>query len=199
MITSLEEELNRTLTTEQVTMILDFAIQAAEDNGFISSFIFQRALYVFAAIILYPDRKEEISNLIGNDNDIRLIWDVLVKDGTAEKMNKDFAADMNYLGNVGEDWYNEYVAYAHSARGILSIVNDMSGSIVNAAVSRLQEVGDSNFADITKIAKKWGLDNKLIDGGASDNIHQYLDDLNSGKIDPPESMPNLTLIPKTDE
>ena len=33
MITDLQQEMNRTLTTEQVTMILDFSIQAAEDNG----------------------------------------------------------------------------------------------------------------------------------------------------------------------
>lgn len=198
MITSLEEELNRTLTTEQVTMILDFAIQAAEDNGFISSFIFQRALYVFAAIILYPDRKEEISNLIGNDNDIRLIWDVLVKDGTAEKMNKDFAADMNYLGNVGEDWYNEYVAYAHSARGILAAVSDLSGSIVGEAFERLQETVGSEYGDIMKIADAWGLNRPLSNEDKS-TMHQHLLNLNRGIEKPSENMPNFKLIPQTED
>ena len=193
MITDLQQEMNRTLTTEQVTMILDFSIQAAEDNGFISSYIFQRAMYVFAAIILYPDRKEEISELIGADNDIRLIWDVLIKDGTAAKMNEEFANDMIYLGNVGEDWYREYVAYAHSARGILATVSNFSSSIVDVAASKLKEVGDSSLADVINIAKTWGMDRDL---GETDQelLHQHLQDLNDGKIAPPESMPNFKPI-----
>lgn len=194
MITTLEEELNRTLTTEQITMILDFSIQAAEDNGFISSFIFQRALYVFAAIILYPDRKEEISNLIGNDNDIRLIWDVLVKDGTAERMNKEFAADMDYLGNVGEDWYNEYVDYAHSARGLLGIFNNFSGEVAQEALSSLKEISNSGFSDIVEIAKNWGSDRLMQDN--PNTMHEYLQGLNDGTIKPSENMPNFKVLPK---
>ena len=193
MITDLQQEMNRTLTTEQVTMILDFSIQAAEDNGFISSYIFQRAMYVFAAIILYPDRKEEISELIGADNDIRLIWDVLIKDGTAVKMNEEFANDMIYLGNVGEDWYKEYVAYAHSARGILAAVNDFSGDIVSTAVKKLKEVEDSNLTDVIDIAKAWGM-NRDFGENTDKNLHEYLQDLNDGTITPPESMPNFKPI-----
>lgn len=193
MITDLQQEMNRTLTTEQVTMILDFSIQAAEDNGFISSYIFQRAMYVFAAIILYPDRKEEISELIGADNDIRLIWDVLIKDGTAAKMNEEFANDMVYLGNVGEDWYKEYVNYAHSARGILAAVNDFSGDIVSAAVKKLKEVEDSNLTDVIDIAKAWGM-NRDFGENIDENLHEYLQDLNDGTITPPESMPNFKPI-----
>ena len=197
MITDLQQEMNRTLTTEQVTMILDFSIQAAEDNGFISSYIFQRAMYVFAAIILYPDRKEEISELIGADNDIRLIWDVLIKDGTAAKMNEEFKNDMIYLGNVGEDWYKEYVAYAHSARGILSVVSDFSGDIVNAAAKKLQETVGSEYGNLMKIADTWGL-NRALNTEENSTMHEYLSKLNEGVEPPSENMPNFKLISDND-
>lgn len=191
MITDLQQEMNRTLTTEQVTMILDFSIQAAEDNGFISSYIFQRAMYVFAAIILYPDRKEEISELIGADNDIRLIWDVLIKDGTAAKMNEEFANDMIYLGNVGEDWYKEYVNYAHSLRGVLSVFTNFSKGAAQEAIERLKEVSNSDFPEIIKIAKEWGLGRNEEEDSS---MHQYLQDLNDGEVEPSENMPNFKVI-----
>ena len=195
MITNLEEEMNRTLTTEQVTMILDFAIQAAEDNGFINRYIFQRAMYVFAAIVIFADRKDEISNLVGNDNDIRLAWDALLQDGTIQKMNDEYVNDMNYLGNVGEDWFNDYCEYAHSARGILAVFSDFSGDIVEAAFQRLSEVSGSEFGDIARIAEAWGL-NRGLDNEGKSTLHQHLRDLNDGTVKPPESMPNFKVIPK---
>lgn len=195
MITNLEEEMNRTLTTEQITMILDFAIQAAEDNGFINRYIFQRAMYVFAAIIIFADRKDEISSLVGNDNDIRLAWDALLQDGTIKKMNDEYSNDMNYLGNVGEDWFNDYCEYAHSARGILAVFSDFSGNIVEAAFQRLSEVSGSEFGDIARIAEAWGL-NRGLDNEAKSTLHQHLRDLNNGTVEPPENMPNFKVIPK---
>jgi hypothetical protein len=38
-------------------------MDAADDNGFINSFIFERALYCYAAIMLYPEHKEELAEL----------------------------------------------------------------------------------------------------------------------------------------
>ena len=153
MIKDLEREMNRTLTTEQVTMILDFAIQAAEDNGFVNRYIYQRAMYVFAAIVLFEDRKDEISELIGSDSDIRLAWDMLLQDGTIEVMNKQYDNDMEYLGNVGADWYEDYCAYAHSARGVLGAFSDFSGDIVQAAFQKLSEISNSEFGDVARIAE----------------------------------------------
>lgn len=193
MITDLETELNRTLTTEQVTMILDFAIQTAEDRGFVNRYIYQRAIYVFAAVVLFPERKEEITNIIGSDYDIRLAWDALLKDGTIKKMTDDFSNDLEYLGNVAEDWFEDYSDYVHSARGILAMVNEFSGNIVEAAVERLQGVADSNIGDVLKIAESWGL-NRNID--EQNSLGEFLEGVNSGQIPVPDSMPNFTLLPK---
>ncbi len=192
MIIDIEMEKNRTLTTEQVTMILDFAIEAAEDNGFINSYIFQRALHVFAAMILLPERKEEISAIIGNDVDIRLAWDALLQDGTIEQLIDKFANDMNYLGNIAEDWYKEYCEYAHSARGLLGIFTAFSQDAAQEAIARLKEVANSDFSSIVEIAENWGLNRN--NSQNLDTMHQHLQDLNDGVIEPSENMPNFKVI-----
>ena len=56
--------------------IINFAIQAAEENGFLNSFIFERALYCFAAIVLNDDRKDEISHLVSQG--VIEAWEKLV-------------------------------------------------------------------------------------------------------------------------
>ena len=193
MILDLQEEMNRTLTTEQVTMILEYAIQAAEDDGFINRYIYQRAMYVLAAIVLYPDRGEEIGNLIGANDDVRLAWDALLQDGTIEDMTKNFESDIDYLTNVGEDWYNDYCDYAHSARGILSIFNSFSGSILEEAYKQLQQVSNSEFIDIPKIAEDWGM-NRGLDTPKDHTLHQFLEGVNGGAIEVPGGMPNFKLI-----
>lgn len=149
---SLEQE--RTLSTSEIYSILSFSIQAAEEQGFISSFIFERALYLFAAVCIFKERKE-LSGMISND--ILKAWDTLVEDGTIELLNKDYFCDMNLLADYGKNWYEEYTNYAHSARGLLSTIQDFSADIVKQASEQLKNmVSNENVAKVTEIAEKWG-------------------------------------------
>ena len=92
MAIQLDAEKKRKLSTQDMYDILHFAAQSAEDNGFINQFVYERALYAYAAVILYPDRKQELAAAISNN--ILDAWDVLIKDGTVENMDKDFSIDM---------------------------------------------------------------------------------------------------------
>jgi len=153
----LEYEKSRKLTTEQICVIEDFATQAANDSGFMNHFIFERAIFVFAAIILYPDRKEDIDFLIGEGYDIRAAFDLLVQDGLLEKMLKDYASDINALLEFGNVWFEDAVKYEHSVRGLLDSINTFSGNIVQSAVDQLQKVSGGNVEKITEIADRWGM------------------------------------------
>ena len=152
----LEYEKNRNLTTEQICIIVDFAIQAANDGGFLNSFIFERALCVFAAQILFPDKKDDIASSIGQGYDIRLAFDLLVKDGTIEKLQKDYAADMQHLQEAGQIWFEEVETYEHSARGLLDTITTLSGDIVQSAVQQLQQAASGDAQLIQEFADKWG-------------------------------------------
>lgn len=155
---ALEKE--KTLSTQEMYEILDFAVQAAEDNGFINSFVFVRAMYMYAAIRLYEDRREELQQMINSD--LLGSWDELVKDGTIENMNKDFYVDMNLLADYGQVWMDEFTAYAHSARGLLNTIQEFSADIVEQATQRLSSiVSNDDVKKVTDIAQEWGLNNDV--------------------------------------
>lgn len=150
-------EKSRKLTTEQICIIEDFAAQAANDGGFMNHFIFERAIFVFAAVVLYPDRKDEINSLIGEGYDIRAAFDKIVADGLADKMMKDYTADIDALLNIGNTWFDDAVKFQHSPLGLVNSINTFSGDVVSAAVEQLQKVSGGNVEKITEIADRWGL------------------------------------------
>lgn len=153
-----ETETAKKLTSQDMYDIIHFAAQSAEDNGFVNQFVFERALYAYAAIILYPDRKEEIGRRVSNN--ILDAWDALLADGTIEDMNKNFAVDMDALGNIGSVWLDDYIKYLQSARGILSSFQEFSGDIIQTAVEKFKTVSDEVGANqVLEIANNWGMNN----------------------------------------
>lgn len=153
-----ETETAKKLTSQDMYDIIHFAAQSAEDNGFVNQFVFERALYAYAAIILYPDRKEELGRIV-SDN-ILDAWDVLLADGTIADMNENFAVDMDALGRIGSVWLDDYIKYLQSARGILSSFQEFSGDIIQTAVEKFKTVSDEVGANqVLEIANNWGMNN----------------------------------------
>lgn len=153
-----ETETAKKLTSQDMYDIIHFAAQSAEDNGFVNQFVFERALYAYAAIILYPNRKEEIGRMVSNN--ILDAWDALLDEGTIEDMNKNFAVDMDALGRIGSVWLDDYIKYLQSARGILSSFQEFSGDIIQTAVEKFKTVSDEVGANqVLEIANNWGMNN----------------------------------------
>lgn len=151
-------EATRTLTSQDIYDIIHFSAQSAEDNGFVNQYVFERALYAYAAIILYPDRKEEIGRIVSNN--ILDAWDALVSDGTTSDMEKNFSSDIKILGEVGSVWLDDYIKYLQSARGIFSTFQTFSGDIVESTVNRFKDAfNESDAKTVLEIADKWGMNN----------------------------------------
>lgn len=151
-------ETTRTLTSQDIYDIIHFSAQSAEDNGFVNQYVFERALYAYAAIILYPDRKEEIGRMVSNN--ILDAWDALVSDGTTSDMEKNFSSDIKILGEVGSVWLDDYIKYLQSARGILSSFQEFSGDIIQTAVEKFKTVSEEVGANqVLEIANNWGMNN----------------------------------------
>lgn len=151
-------ETTRTLTSQDIYDIIHFSAQSAEDNGFVNQYVFERALYAYAAIILYPDRKEEIGRMVSNN--ILDAWDALVSDGTTSDMEKNFSSDIKILGEVGSVWLDDYIKYLQSARGIFSTFQTFSGDIVESTVNRFKDAfNESDAKTVLEIADKWGMNN----------------------------------------
>lgn len=154
----IEYEKNKKISTEQMSMILDMAAQAASDGGFVSSYIFYRAVYVFAAQVLYPEKKDTIASTVGVGYDIRLAFDLLVQDGTIEDMQTTYEADMKKLDDAAEVWYYEVSDYQQSARGLVDSITTLSGDIVKSATEQLQQAANGDVKVIQEFANRWGFD-----------------------------------------
>lgn len=153
-----ETETAKKLTSQDMYDIIHFAAQSAEDNGFVNQFIFERALYAYAAIILYPDRKEEIGSMVSNN--ILDAWDALLANGTIADMNENFAVDMDALGRIGSVWLDDYIKYLQSMRGVFSVFQNFSGDIVESTVNRFKDAfNESDAQTVLDIADKWGMNN----------------------------------------
>lgn len=153
-----ETEPAKKLTSQDMYDIIHFAAQSAEDNGFVNQFVFERALYAYAAIILYPDRKEELGRMV-SDN-ILDAWDAFLADGTIADMNENFAVDMDALGRIGGVWLDDYIKYLQSMRGVFSVFQNFSGDIVESTVNRFKDVfSESDAQVVLDIADKWGMNN----------------------------------------
>lgn len=153
-----ETETAKKLTSQDMYDIIHFAAQSAEDNGFVNQFVFERALYAYAAIILYPDRKEKIGSIVSNN--ILDAWDALLDDGTIADMNENFAVDMDALGRIGSVWLDDYIKYLQSMRGVFSVFQNFSGDIVESTVNRFKDTfNESDAQTVLDIADKWGMNN----------------------------------------
>ena len=150
------------LSTQERYDIIDFAMQAAEDNGFMNSFIFERAIWLFAAIRLCEDRRDEIASMVAAD--LLEAWSELVADGTIEEMQANFADELEILAAEASVWFDEYTTYAHSARGLLSTIQSLSGDIVANAAKQFQSMqGDGDFQQVLDIAQNWGMNNRAVE------------------------------------
>ena len=158
MAIELVKEKECKLSTQEMYDIIAFSIDAAEDDGFMNSFIFNRAIYLFAAIILYPDHKEEFSNLVAKN--INSAWDKMLSDGIIDNMIKDFPTELEMLAENGKIWFDEYVEYIHSARGLLNSAQMFTGDIVRAAADQFKTATvQSGVEEVLQIADKWGMNN----------------------------------------
>lgn len=174
MSINLEQELQSSLSTQDMYDIISFSIEAANDNGFINSFIFNRALYLFAAIILYPSEKEKYASIISKN--INEAWDKLLEDGVLEKMEKSFPVELQMLADNAENWYAEYTQYAHSARGLLDTLQTFTGDIVKSAAEQLKMASEqSNIQEVLQIADRWGMNNEVAKPEITANSHEVVD------------------------
>lgn len=149
------------LTTKQVESIFDFAAQAAEDNGLMSHYVFRRAVLVFAASVLYPDKADEITSNLGPQYDISAIYDKLNEDGSIETMYTEHQDEVDYLLTLGEEWFDDTQSYVHSARGLLDSLNTMSGDIVKNAYEQLQAAAKSaDVQNVLNIGEALGVSRK---------------------------------------
>ncbi len=156
----LEYEKNRKLSTQDMYDIVSFAADASYDNGFLNEFIFERALYVFSAIVFYSEDKEELVSVAAkNINDA---WDKIVEEGILDKMKDEYEIDLDKIADIGKIWFEDYREYTLSARGLLNNLQEFSGDIIKNAMNQLKKTSqEEGISQVLELADKWGMNNGI--------------------------------------
>lgn len=155
----LSQEENCKISAHQRYDIINFALEAANESGFVNQFIFERALYLYAALILLEtiDKDDFREKLIVNPLST---WDLCVKDGTLNALVKLYKDDLEYLAESAAQVMEDYAAYQISIKGALDnlqLIGGQIGSFLKKEVKTIQEETDLQTA--IDIAKEWGMDN----------------------------------------
>ena len=154
----LQIENERSIGTSDALAIVNMATQLAEINGAVSSFLYERALLMLLAQVLYPEKN--ISEALCDD--FGGTWDDLIEDGTIEKLNTEYGLDVEFLNSMAASWYDEYISFSQSARGVIDFVQSLAGDTFSKAKDQLQQVMDSQeIAETLNIANNWGMNNGI--------------------------------------
>lgn len=157
---NIDLEKNKTMTTQDICDIISFSLSAANVNGYTNEYLFERALYLHLAVVLYPDRNQELTT--GIVNDLAGTWDNLVADGTIETMMKENKLELDMLADIASSWIDNYNDYNLSMRGILDTMNFFTGDMVQNAANALRATAqETGVKDVINIADKWGMNNTI--------------------------------------
>lgn len=161
---NIEQEKNNVFTPQETYDIISAAIDMADDEGFVNSYVFERALYVCAARILYEDRIDEINSSLLENGSPLVTWKTLLDDGTIDQMIAEHEQSLDYLASLGELWFEEYAENAHSLRSLVDVIQVLMDGLAGNAMKQLDMFKqDADVQNVIDIADKWGLDR---DGGS---------------------------------
>lgn len=156
---NLEQEKNNIFTPQETYEIISAAIDMADDEGFINSYVFERGLYVCAARILYEDKADQINESLLENGSPLVTWKELLDDGTIDQMIAEHSKSLDYLASIGQNWFEEYTEAAHSLRSLIDVIQTFTDGMAGNMGKQLDMFKqDTDVQNVIDIADKWGLD-----------------------------------------
>jgi hypothetical protein len=156
MSINIEMEKNRTISSQEAYDVVQFAIAVAASDNVIDSFVFSRSLYIALALVLYPERKDEISAHV--EDGALQVWDMLLKDGTIDDMLTNYSSDCDFVAEVGNEMFEDFCKYNDSFRGIIDALSTIISDSVSNLTGELKQITDSKeLKQVLQLAAKLGI------------------------------------------
>lgn len=148
-------------SSNDVYEIIANSILASVVDGYINSFVFERALYVYAATTLYSELIEEIAKE-NQEGNILNTWDYLLEQGTIESMYNEYGKYLDELAENANNWYNENNQYNSSLKSLIDALYLLTGQLVdNTKDSFTNAVNQDSLQNVLQVADKWGMNNNI--------------------------------------
>lgn len=156
-----EKELK--LSAGEINAILSFAFGEATNNGFVNRFVFERAMYVYAYVVLMGKNIDVDDDIL--DDNVLNVWNTILLDGTVERMTKEYENELVVIQNAAADIFEDYRDYQRSVRGVAGALGDAIDNVLGQLSSIAKDgLTPEQYREIMDIASKWGLN-----GASNDN------------------------------
>ena len=160
------------LTSQERYEIINFALEAANDNGFLNQYVFEQAFWCKVATYLVDDIDDEIVDMLARNP--MEAWDKMIKEEilrTLFNQYQNLAIEtangkvfyLDYLGDTATQYFNDYKEYLLSFGGALSQTDMMSTGNLEEFKQSLQDfMTDDNTLKTLNVADSWGMNNTAL-------------------------------------
>lgn len=165
---NLEQVKNCPLTSQEMYDMINSCIEAAEDNGFLNQFVFERALVCHEVLNLVEDLGELAGSMVG-ENPLTA-FDHFLEMGYIDNLVKNYADSVNYIQQVAAQYFEDYEKYLLSIGGVLNKAEIFSSEVLQNMMGQVQSLTTNNdIRETLRIADEWGMNR------TSDKINNPLD------------------------
>ncbi len=141
------------MNSQDLYSAITYALDAANDNGYLSHFVFVKALNVALATILIPHKFE-----VQENENVLSLYDRLDKEGViheaTDKLNMCSIYDMANLE------FKNYQKHLDGVSGSIGAFMDFVNNKFTDGIKELsQTINNSDMQKVQEIASNWGMDN----------------------------------------
>ena len=159
------------LTVQERYDIINNSLEAANDNGMLSQYVFEHALWCYTAEKLIASVSDEAKKLL-KENPL-LAWDQMLKEETIDSLfevyNKPLQGNdsevdtvLEYFAQEAAQYFEEYQNYLLSIGGALSKSDVLSANNLDVFTKSLEDFMNSdNTLKTLEVADQWGKNNKV--------------------------------------
>lgn len=164
------------LNSQEQYNIINNALQAANDNGFLDEFIFERALICYEVLELIEDLDE--SNIEKVVNNPLTAFDDFIEKGLVQELIDNYNEDVSYLADIAARYFEDYNAYLLSFGGAMTQVEGLSTDNLDTLTEQFAQFMQNDKVNETlQIADEWGLNRAPTPNKKEDTISSDSDNL----------------------
>lgn len=153
---NLEQVKNCPLTSQEMYDMINSCIEAAEDNGFLNQFVFERALVCHEILNLVEDLDDLAGSRVA-ENPLTA-FDQFLEQGQIDELIANHKDAVEYIGQVAAQYFEDYEKYLLSIGGVLNKAEIFSSEVLQNMAGQVQTLTtNQDVKEALRIADEWGM------------------------------------------
>lgn len=136
--------------------MINSCIEAAEDNGFLNQFVFERALVCHEILNLVEDLDDLAGSRVA-ENPLTA-FDQFLEQGQIDELIANHKDTVEYVGQVAAQYFEDYEKYLLSIGGVLNKAEIFSSEVLQNMAGQVQTLTtNQDVKEALRIADEWGM------------------------------------------